>query len=210
MARLLYIIASPRTERSRSIRVAEAFLEAYCESNPADEVVTVDLFERELVPFDGKALKAKYRIMHGEEATPDQRAAWGKVEALIEEFTSAHRYLLATPMWNFNVPYRLKQYIDVIVQPTYTFGVTDEGDYVGLVTGKPMFVAAARGNQYPPGSEFEQYDLQKPYLETIFGFIGFEDIQWAIAQPTEAGDEELQRERLSEAVERARRLASDF
>ena len=35
------------------------------------------------------------------------------VETLIADFTAADKYVLATPMWNFGVPYRLKHYIDL-------------------------------------------------------------------------------------------------
>ncbi len=40
MARLLYIESSPRKQRSKSIRVANAFLEKYRESHPTDEIET--------------------------------------------------------------------------------------------------------------------------------------------------------------------------
>ena len=55
MAKLLYIESSPRKERSHSIAVAHAFLDAYRSANPGDEVETWDLWaEGEQLPeFDG-------------------------------------------------------------------------------------------------------------------------------------------------------------
>ena len=55
----------------------------------------------------------------------------------IEQFVNADKFLLAIPMWNFGIPYRLKQYLDVILQPGYTFSFSPETGYSGLVTGKP-------------------------------------------------------------------------
>ena len=46
MSKLLYIEASPRKSRSKSIAVAKTFLDAYRAANPGDAVVTIDLWEK--------------------------------------------------------------------------------------------------------------------------------------------------------------------
>jgi FMN-dependent NADH-azoreductase len=210
MGELLYIQASPRVERSHSIAVANAFVNSYQLVHPDDEIVEMNLFEYALPPFDGLAVQAKYRIMHGEEATSAERAAWTAVEQIIEDFKSADKYVLAVPMWNFGIPYRLKHYIDILVQPTYTFEVNSDGSYTGLVTGKPIFIAAARGGEYPPGSELEAYDCQKPCLEGIIRLLGFTDIRWVILEPTVHGTAELRSARRDEAMQLARVVAREF
>lgn len=209
MARLLYIQASPRGARSFSLTAADAFSAAYKIAHPEDEIVIIDLFQKTMPPFDGFALQAKYRILHGEEATEEEQAAWQGVEAMIEEFTSADKYLLATPMWNFHLPYPLKHYFDVIVQPGYTFSYSPQEGYRGLVTGKPVLFVCARGGDYRPGSETESFDLQTRYLETLFGFMGFTDMRKLIVEPTLADPQSAERTR-REAVERARVLAESF
>ena len=140
MAKVLYIQASPRGERSYSTAAAEAFLASYREANPKDEIVTINLFTKELPPFDGNALQAKYNIMHGEEHSEQDRAAWRAVEAIIEEFKAADKYVLSIPMWNFGIPYALKHYIDLIVQPGYTFRFDPEtfGKIVGKASPPPL------------------------------------------------------------------------
>lgn len=132
------------------------------------------------------------------------------MENYIQQFKAADKCVLATPMWNFSIPYRLKQYLDIIVQPTYTFGYTPEQGYSGLVTGKPIFVACARGGQYPPGTPGEAFYLQTKYLELIFKFIGFTDIRFVKVEPTlEAGPEVAQQKRAA-AMAQAREMAKDF
>ncbi|MBW2059515.1 MAG: NAD(P)H-dependent oxidoreductase [Deltaproteobacteria bacterium] len=210
MNRVLYIQASPRIDRSHSISVADAFIRAYREANPKDEVTTVNLFQKELPPFDGLAIQAKYAILHGEKRTPEELAAWKGVESLIEEFNSADKYVMAVPMWNFGIPYRLKHYFDLIVQPGYTFSYTPEEGYKGLVTGRPVFIAYSRGGEYPPGTEFEPLDLQKRYLELILGFIGFGDIQSLVIEPTLMGGPEVARSRRRAAMEQAKEMAGAF
>jgi len=209
MTRLLYIQASPRGPRSRSIQVADAFLAAYRQANPDDQIVTADLFRMDLPVFDGAALDAKYAIMHGMDPSAEQKEAWQGVEAVIAEFVSADKYLLAVPMWNFGIPYRLKQYIDVLVQPGYTFSVSPETGYEGLVTGKPCMIAFARGGDYSQADP-NAVDFQKRYLEQVLGFIGITDIRSVIAQPTLMGGPDAANAVIEATMAEARELAADF
>ena len=117
MAKLLYIQASPRAERSKSIAVGNAFVKTYQKAHPGDDVETLNVFKADLLAFDGLALQAKYTILHGKEHSQEELSAWKAVEAVIEQFTSADKYVFAVPMWNFSIPYRLKQYIDIKTQP---------------------------------------------------------------------------------------------
>jgi FMN-dependent NADH-azoreductase len=158
-------------------------VEAYRAAHPDDSVKTIDLFDYELPRFDGPALQAKYRILHGEELTPAEAAAWAEVEAVIAEFAAADTYLFAVPMWNFGIPYALKHYIDVIVQPGYTFSFSPEEGYRGLLTGKRAAVVYARGGAYSEG-DTTAFDLQKPYVELVLGFIGVTDLTSAVVEPT--------------------------
>ena len=64
MANLLYIKASPRTGRSHSIAVADAFVELYLQTNQNDNIMTIDIFKKPLPAFNSHAASAKYKIMH--------------------------------------------------------------------------------------------------------------------------------------------------
>jgi FMN-dependent NADH-azoreductase len=210
MSKLLYIQASPRGERSRSVAVADAFVEAYRGAHPDDEIATLNVCTADLPPFDGLALQAKYTILHGKDHTPEELDAWKAVEAAIQQFKSADKYVFAVPMWNFGIPYRLKHYIDILVQPTYTFSFSPEEGYSGLVTGKPVFLAYARGGDYPEGTEAQAMDFQRKYLETILGFIGLTDIRSVIVQPTLMGGPDVAAQRQDEAIAKARQIATTF
>ena len=184
MARLLYIETSPRKDSSASIEAAKTFIGEYKRTHPEDVVETLDLWTTHLPEFDGHVIDSKYAILHGLEHTDEQRQAWKGVEDVIGKFNEADKYLFSLPMWNFGIPYKLKHYIDVIVQPGYTFSFSPEEGYKGLVTDKPIAVIYARGGAYGPGTGAESYDLQKAYLEHILGFIGFKDFQTLLVEPT--------------------------
>lgn len=210
MSKLLYIQSSPRGQRSYSIRAADAFVEAYKKNNPSDEIVTLNIFEEDIPAFDGFTVQAKYAVMHGEKHSQEQLQAWKKVERLIEQFKSADKYVLAVPMWNFSIPYRLKQYIDNLVQPGYTFTYSQEKGYEGLVTGKPLLVVYSRGGKYDAESGAEAFDLQKKYVDLISGFIGFKDVKSIVVEPTLQGGPDSAKEKLAEAIAQAKNIAVDF
>ncbi|TWT39330.1 FMN-dependent NADH-azoreductase [Blastopirellula retiformator] len=189
MAKLLYLESSPRKDRSASIAVAKEFLAKYQEAHPADEVDTWDLWSTSLPEFDGDVLNAKYQILHGQEHTPEQAAAWKAVTDVFERFNSADKYVMSVPMWNFAIPYKLKHFIDVIAQPGLAFSFSPETGYSGLVTGKPITVIYARGGDYSSSEQMQAIDYQKAYLEFLLGFIGFTDIKNILVEPTLAAPE---------------------
>ena len=209
MKTLLYINASPRKDRSKSAQVAQTFLDARHRARPDESVKTISLFEADLPPFDGPGLDAKYAMLHGQEYGAAEREAWKAVETVIEEFTSADAYLLAVPMWNFGIPYALKHYLDILLQPGYTFSYSPEAGYAGLVTGKPVQVVYARGGEYSQ-PETTALDLQTPYLETVLGFMGFTDIRSIVVEPTLMAGPDVAEQRLRAACEQAAKAGETF
>jgi FMN-dependent NADH-azoreductase len=207
---LLYIEASPRKDLSASIQVARAFLDGYRESHPGDQVEVLDLWNTRLPPFDGDIINAKYRILHGEAHTVSEREAWRAVEEIIAHFKKFDKFLFSLPMWNYGIPYILKHYIDILVQPGYTFSYSPSEGYKGLVAGKPAAAVYARGGAYPPGSETEPYDLQKRYLETILGFIGFTGVRAVVVEPTLMLGPAEYEQMVEQKKREARALAAEF
>ncbi len=207
MARLLHIESSPRKDRSASTTVARHFLEAYRAAHPGDVIETLDLWHASLPSFDAFALDAKYAILNGQPHTTEQAHAWQAVVKVIEHFKSFDKYLFSVPMWNFGVPYVLKHYIDVIVQPGLTFSYTPAEGYKGLLTGKPSAVVYARGGAYAPGTGAEAYDKQSDYLQHVLGFIGLTDVKPIFVEPTLAGPD-AKEQAVAIATKQANRVAS--
>ncbi|QDV59346.1 FMN-dependent NADH-azoreductase [Rosistilla oblonga] len=208
MSKLLYIESSPRKSRSKSIKVAKAFVDQYQASNPGDEVVTIDLWQKTLPEFDGYTIDARYQVMNGPAHDANQAAAWKSVVDVIEEFKSADKYLFSLPMWNFGIPYKLKHYIDVIAQPGQTFSFSPDTGYSGLVTGKPVTVVYARGGAYG-SDQAKGMDFQTSYMQMLLGFIGFTEIQSVVVEPTMAAADDLVKIEAA-AVEKAQQLATTF
>ena len=179
---ILYIEASPRKDRSASIEIAEAALAAW---RAADGLVTVDkldLWSTELPEFDGPVMQAKYAGIAGIALTETQTTAWSQIRAIAARFLAADVLILAVPLWNFSIPYKLKHLIDVVSQKDLLFAF-DELGFSGLLRGRKALLICARGLDYGPtaGTPAGSYDFQKPYLETWLRFIGVSQIRTVIA-----------------------------
>lgn len=208
MEKLLHIIATPRGDDSRTLKVSEVFLDAFRKKYPNCSIDELNVVNESLSPLMVKMVYGKYILLTGEELTENLKDVWRGIERHIERFLSCDSYLISSPMWNFNIPYPLKQYIDIIVQPKYLFRYTATG-VEGLAKNKKMLVVTSRGGDYGPESPFHSYDYQEPYLRAIFGFVGITDITFLNVQPMDMG-QEIQKKKIEEAKSKAMQIANSF
>ena len=176
MNRLLYIGASPRKERSRSAMVADRLLARLKERYPALSVERLDVFDIDLPAFDQDAVAGRYHLLAGNAVDPEQADAWRGLKKWTDQFLSFDSYLIATPMWNFGIPYRLKQYIDILTQPGLTFRNDSDGNVEGLARGRRAIIVAASAMPFGSLPEIDGLDFQLAYLKAWLGFIGVTDI----------------------------------
>ena len=204
MKKLLHIIATPREDESRTLKITDAFLDTFKDRHADWVVEELNLSKAELPSLTMKRVDGKYVLLSGKDLYGELREEWDEIIAHIERFSSADAYLISTPMWNFSIPYILKQYIDIIVQPKYLFRYTATG-VEGLMKNKKMTIVMSRGGDYA-SAQMQQMDFQEPYLRAVFGLVGITDINCIIAQPMDMGPE-LQAAKLKDAQARARELA---
>ncbi len=209
MTKLLYIESSPRGKRSYSTNIANAFLERWRQNNPTGEVDHLSLWNEELPPYDQNMLDAKYAVLGGGEPAEGQVAAWARIQQIADRFKSADLYLFSVPMWNFSLPYTLKHYFDLLIQPGITFSFSPETGFAGLVTGKKAVLVFARGGAYSEGSGMEIYDYQTGFLQTMLGFIGITDTRSVVMEPT-LGAPDVSDPALQNAQEEARTAADQL
>ncbi len=175
MGHILHIDTSPRHQQSHSRTLAREFLSRWKMHHPETSVTYRDLGLNPVPYIDDTWIAAKFT--QPDQYTPELSAAIELSDELTDEFLAAERYVISVPMYNFSIPAGFKSYIDQIVRPRRTFAV-ENGNFRGLVTGKKLLFITARGSDFRPGSSFAPSDFQEPYLRTVFGFIGFTDIQF--------------------------------
>ncbi|MEV6598741.1 NAD(P)H-dependent oxidoreductase [Actinoplanes sp. NPDC051346] len=203
---LLHVIATPRSAVSATLRVSHALLEQLNLASADVQVETLDLFTDDMPSVTGQNIDSKYDLMRGQPIDASRIAPWRSIEKLISQFLRADVCLISAPMWNFSIPYALKYYIDAIVQPGYLFAYDDSGVPSGLCGGKKLVCVTSRGGDYSLGGPMNAYDMQEPYLRTIFGFVGITDIEFVNVQPMDMGPARREAAIL-DGVSAARRLA---
>ena len=176
MKRLLHIEASPRGSRSRSGAIGGRVLQRLTSAIPELEVATLNVFDAEFPPFDRAAIEGRYGLLMGEPVPPEQQQAWGQLRAIADHFLSFDSWLFTVPMWNFGLPYRLKQFVDLVTHPGLTFRNDAAGNVEGLAAGRTAIIVAASAMPFGTSPEIDGLDFQLSYLRTWLGFIGVTDI----------------------------------
>ncbi|HYS76703.1 MAG TPA: FMN-dependent NADH-azoreductase [Burkholderiales bacterium] len=175
MKTLLQIRSSIFSDGGQSSRLAERFVAAWRASNPGGKVIMRDL-AKEPVPHLDAARFAAF-VAKPEERTPEQQAVVDYSDALIGELKRADVVVLGLPMYNFGLPSTLKAYFDHVGRAGETFKYTEKGP-AGLLTGKKVYVFAARGGMYAGTPN----DTQTPFIRTFLSFIGMDDIEFIYAE----------------------------
>ncbi|MBB6732123.1 FMN-dependent NADH-azoreductase [Cohnella zeiphila] len=180
MTQLLYITATPKSpDRSVGLQVGRAFLQAYREAHPDDDIRVFDVYREAFQTVDGDVVRAweklrKERLIISELSTVERQ----KVDALndiTEMAMRADKYVFVSPMWNWSIPPRLKAFIDAFVVVGKTFHYK-EGRPVGLLHDKKALHIQSSGGIYSTGPTAAM-DHSHPYLRQVLNIVGIRDVQ---------------------------------
>ncbi|MFA7268921.1 MAG: NAD(P)H-dependent oxidoreductase [Sterolibacterium sp.] len=182
---ILQINASARREGANSTYVANSIVARLLKTNTDARLMLRDLASDPHPVLDEEALGALFTS--ADQRTPAQAARVALDDALIAKVQAADVLVLGVPMYNFGVPVQLKNWIDAIARNGVTFRYTANGPE-GLLKGKKVYVALARGGRYR-GTES---DSQVPYLKTVLSFLGMTELHFIYAEGLNMGAEAAQ------------------
>lgn len=178
---ILQINSSVRGGASESTRVASAIV-ARLTADSANASVTVrDLVTAPHPTLDEAALGALFTP--AEQRTPEQAARVALDDALIAQVQAADVIVIGAPMYNFGMSVQLKTWFDAIARAGVTFRYTASGPE-GLLTGKKVFVATARGGVYPADA-----DPQVPHIRMLLNFVGLTESTFVYSNGQSMGPE---------------------
>jgi FMN-dependent NADH-azoreductase len=183
VAKLLHLSCSPRPD-SESSALSRVFLDGFRKARPDWDVDVVDIWRERIPEFSGPIVEAKYARMKAQAFDEAQRTAFAEAERMALRFSLADRVLISTPMWNFGIPYKLKQWFDVIVQPGLTFRFDPSQGYLPLLKDRPTLVILASGSDFSTGMNRGRIDMATPYLREILRFIGISNVRFVPIGPT--------------------------
>ncbi|MDO9199641.1 FMN-dependent NADH-azoreductase [Rhodoferax sp.] len=179
---ILQINASARRDGANSTRVANSVVARLQAGHPGATVTLRDLAVTPQPTLDEAALGALFTP--ADKRSPEQAARVALDDALIAEIQAHDTIVLGVPMYNFGVPVQLKSWIDAIARVGVTFRYTATGPE-GLLKGKKVYVALARGGLYRDTAN----DSQVPYLKSVLGFLGLTDVTFIYAEGLAMGPE---------------------
>ena len=180
--KILQINGSARSEAGNSTRIASNIVARLQAANAGATVTQRDLARDPAPVIDEAALGALFTPV--EQRTPAQATRVAASDALIAEVQAADVLVLGVPMYNFGISRQLKNWIDAIARVGVTFRYTENGPE-GLLKGKKVFIAFARGGRYRGTAA----DTQTPYLQTVLGFLGMTDIHFVYAEGLNMGED---------------------
>ncbi|CAM3419910.1 NAD(P)H-dependent oxidoreductase [Paenibacillus lupini] len=211
MEKLLVINAHPTVDSpaSVSLQVGNHFIENYRKMNPNDSIEQIDLYSEEIPELNSTVLSAWDKLASGGELTDEENRVTGKMNDILQQFKSAKKYVIIMPLHNFNIPSRLKDYMDNIMIARETFKYTKNGG-VGLLTdGRSLLVIQGSGGIYTNNDWYTDNEFSHKYLKSMFNFLGIEDYQIIRAQGTNVMDKtDVLEKAKKEAQEAAARLAN--
>lgn len=183
---ILQINASARRAGANSTRLADRIVAELRAIRPDAQLTVRDLAATPHPVLDEAALGALFTP--ADQRSPEQAARVALDDALIAEVQAHDTIVLGVPMYNFGVPVQLKSWIDAIARAGVTFRYTANGPE-GLLTGKTVYVALARGGLYRGTPN----DSQVPYLKSVLGFLGLTEVHFIYAEGLAMGPEAVSR-----------------
>lgn len=184
--RILHVDSSVLGERSVSRQISGEIVARLIAAHPQATVHRRDLGAMPLPHVDLENIPSPHPLAaQAGDAGPQRRDS----DAVLSEFLDADVVVIGAPMYNFGVPSQLKAWIDRVIIPGVTFRRTATGPE-GLVVGKRVIIAAARGNFYGQGAPAASFEHMESHLRTAFSFIGIATPEIIVAEGVSASPDQ--------------------
>eukprot|EP00092_Neocalanus_flemingeri_P031077 GFUD01033757.1.p1 GENE.GFUD01033757.1~~GFUD01033757.1.p1 ORF type:complete len:262 (-),score=77.86 GFUD01033757.1:50-835(-) len=149
--------------------------------NTSHSVTELNLWSREdMVHYTVNHARSKLNILKGSASQNDQEL-FSPVMSAAQTLNLMDMVVISTPMWNYSVPYVLKQYIDTVVQPGINFCDENQASLEHL-KGRHLVVFSSAGAVYDSSSELKDY--LNPFIGQVFGLMGFDKQEFVFIQGT--------------------------
>lgn len=177
MRKVLVINSSIRDNRSQSRNLTKLFIENWMAKYLEDTFTYREVGLSPIPPIDESWIFSAF--IKPELRTAENQKGVALSNILVQELKQHDVYVLASPMYNWSIPSGLKSYIDQIMRINETWKFRSgqpDGDYVGLLKEKQLFILSARGDTgYDMGGKNEHKNFQTSYLKFVFGMMGVKD-----------------------------------
>ncbi|MDD1782802.1 FMN-dependent NADH-azoreductase [Enterovibrio sp. ZSDZ35] len=181
MANVLVLKSSILGDYSSSSKLIDEMVQQF---GTGTSVIERDLAAHPIPVLDGELMMG---LRGGENLSPRQEEALALSDQLINEIQASDTLVIAAPMYNFNIPTQLKNWIDLIARAGVTFAYTEKGPQ-GLLKDKKAIIVTTRGGMHKDMPT----EHITGYLTTVMGFVGITDVQFVYAEALAMGEEPAQ------------------
>lgn len=169
-----------------SVRLQQLFLKQFSERFPNEAPAILNLYDHDIPRIETEQLLAVWNKQQaGDELTVEETKIAETSNQLLSQFKAHHRIVIVSPLHNFNVTSRMKDYIDNILIARETFKYTETGS-VGLMTDDyKVLLLQASGSIYTNQDRYTPLEFSRFYLEKMFvEMMGFDSFDIVRAEGT--------------------------
>lgn len=169
-----------------SSKLQDLFLGKFHEQFDPNQITTINLYDMDIPRVEqGQLLTIWEKKRVGEILTQGEKKIDETSVALLKQFKDHHRIVIVSPLHNFNVTSRLKDYLDNILIARETFKYTETGSVGLMVDDYKMLFLQASGGIYTNNDRYTNLDFSYKYLKEVFEEImGFSRVGIVRAQGT--------------------------
>ncbi|WP_251943205.1 NAD(P)H-dependent oxidoreductase [Staphylococcus sp. Marseille-Q5304] len=184
----LIINAHPdfNNEQSFSLKLENMFIEKYQKVFTNNKLEIINLYDIEIPQVTQQQLLNTWdKQRHKQSLTTEEQHLAQLSKKLLEQFKGAQRIVIVTPLHNFNITSKMKDYMDNIMLARETFKYTKEGS-VGLMTDNyKALLLQASGSIYTNDDRYTPLDFSYRYLKEMFeNIMGFDKFYVVRAEGT--------------------------
>lgn len=184
----LLINAHPdfNNESTYTAKFKNLFLDKYKTIFPNVEIEELNLYDIDVPRIEGDQLLNVWNKQSSGESLSDDETKIADMSAfLLNQFKANHRIVILTPLHNFNITSRLKDYIDNIMIARETFKYTEDGSVGLMIDDYKALLLQASGGVYTNDDRYTPLEFSYYYLKEMFKEImGFDEFYIARAQGT--------------------------
>lgn len=190
----LIINAHPdfKNDYSFSSKLQQLFLKEFSKHFPEEKPTVLNLYDQPIPRIETDQLLGIWnKQREGLELNSFEKEIYSTSANLLTQFKEHHRIVIVSPLHNFNITSRMKDYLDNILIARETFKYTEDGS-VGLMTDDyNVLLLQASGSIYTLNDRYTPLEFSHYYLKEMFQEImGFNKFDIVRAQGTAVLDSE--------------------
>ena len=169
MAKVLFVNACVREEKSRTLKLARAFLAEYAALHPEDEITERNLMQERLEPLYPDTQELQESLLAAKQTDHP-------MFEVSHQFTSADRIVIAAPFWEQSFPALLRVYLERISGVNLTFYYDEDGVEHGLCKAKKLLFITTRGGDFS-APEVQWLELGASQLKVTCHMFGIPEFR---------------------------------